>query len=211
MNKNRPLVIIVILTLAIGACFALPKAKYTSVKIVSKLNIPERMYDWKSQDFSEKLNKDDLRYNFISDIFARLYINYYRENLLLLILDAGNFHNPKICFGASGYKIRELENLKINLDDKDFNAHALYMQKGDEGMLLVYWISIDKKIVDWTEQKWRELWYSLFNKKRTGLMIRLDIPTSPNNVENSLKLARSFIKDLSLKVSPRDAEYLFGK
>lgn len=211
MNKNRPLAIMIILTLAICICFYLPKVKYTSVKIVSKLNIPERMYDWRSQDFSGKLNKDDLRYNFISDIFARLYANRYHEHLLLLILDAGNFHNPKICFGASGYKIRELENLKINLDDKNFNAHALYMQKGEEGMLLIYWICIDKKVVDWTEQKWKELWYSLFNKKRAGLMIRLDIPTRPDNVENSLKLARNFIKDLSLKVSPQDAEYLFAK
>lgn len=211
MNTNRPITIIAILILAAGICFGLPKAKYTSVKIVSTLNIPERMYDWRSQDFSKQLNKDDLRYNFISDIFARLYVNHYRENLLLLILDAGNFHNPKICFGASGYKIRDLENLKIDLDGKSLSAHALYMQKGDKGMILVYWICIDKKVVDWTEQKWKELWYSLFNKQRAGLMIRLDIPTPPGRIENSLKLAKSFIKDLSLKVSPQDAEYIFGK
>ncbi len=209
--SKRHLIAILILMCAIGICFGMPKAKYTSVKIVSKLVIPEKMYDWRSQDFSRKLNKEDMRYNFISDIFARLYINRYREHLLLLILDAGNFHNPKICFGASGYKIRDLENLKIDLGGRSLSANALYMQRGDEGMLLVYWICIDKKIVDWTEQKLKELWFSMFNKQRAGLMIRLDIPTRPDQVENSLKLAKTFIKDLSLKVSPQDAEYLFGK
>lgn len=209
--KKRYLTIIVILIIALGICFGLPKAKYTSTKVVAKLTIPEKMYDWRSEDFSKKFNKDDLRYNFISDIFARLYMNRYHDHVLLLILDAGNFHNPKVCFGASGYKNRDLKDLKIDLDGRSFKAHALYMQKGDEGMLLVYWICIDKKVMDWTEQKFKELWYSLFHKQRAGLMIRLDIPTRPDQIDNSLKLAKIFIRDLSLKLSPQDTEYIFGK
>jgi hypothetical protein len=90
-------------------------------------------------------------------------------------------------------------------------AHALYMEKGGDGLTMVYWICIDRKIVGWTEQKMIELWSSILHKKKAGLMVRLDIPTRLGNSEVSLRLARDFVKDLSRGLSREQAQYLFGK
>lgn len=77
-------------------------------------------------------------------------------------------------------------------------------------MLVVYWISIDKKNVDWTEQKFNQFFYSLFNKKKIGLMGRLDIPASEENIQKALRFAKDFISDVSRNMKPEDADYLFG-
>jgi hypothetical protein len=76
---------------------------------------------------------------------------------------------------------------------------------------MVYWICIDKKIVGWTEQKFIELWSSIFQKKKAGLMVRLDIPTRKGGTDTAIRLAKDFVKDLSRNLTPEQSEYLFGK
>ena len=199
---------------AMVIAFALPKWKYRGADTLLQVNIPAEMKDWQSIDVSGSMKskmKDQEVYNFVGDVFARAYVNYLGERLLMLVLDAGNFHNPKVCYGSSGYKITELEDLELDAGGKKFMAHALYMEKGGDGLTMVYWICIDKKIVGWTEQKMIELWSSILHKKKAGLMVRLDIPTRVGNSEVSLRLARDFVKDLSRGLSPEQAEYLFGK
>lgn len=208
---KKEAVIITILFCAITASFGLPKVKYKSPQILPKLEIPYKMPGWLGKNMANEINPEDKRYNFIGDVFARAYLNKYGESLLFLILDAGNFHNPKVCFGGSGFKIRELPKLELKILNRSLKANVLYAQKGQEGLLLVYWICIDKKTVDWTEQKIKQLWYSLFNKEKVGLMVRLDIPVYAENLDSSLKLAREFISDISSKIPSEQADYIFGK
>lgn len=195
---------------AIAVSFGLPKTKYKSPNILSKLDIPFNFPGWNGKNAANLFNPNDLRYNFISDIFARTYVNKYRERLLFLILDAGNFHNPKVCFGSSGHTITELPDLEVKTPTHTFKAHALFTQKGREGTLLVYWICINKKLVDWTGQKLLQLWYSMFNKEKIGLMVRLDIPARKDTLDSSLKLAREFILNISSNIPPDQTEYIFG-
>lgn len=218
MNKKAAIVIIlVILTMLVS--FVLPKPKYTSPDVLSQLNIPESFDSWRSRDISNEINTDGDIYNFVSRIFARQYARsiYYSlldkdvEVLTLLILDAGNFHNPKVCYGSSGYKITELDDMELAAGSKKFEAHALSMEKGGEGLVMIYWICIDKKIVGWAGQKALELWTSLLRDKKAGLMVRLDIPARKGNPETSLRIAQEFIKDLSINLTPEQSEYLFGK
>lgn len=208
---KKQLVIIIILTCALAASFALPKVKYKSPQILSKLEIPYKMPGWRGKDIANEINPQDKRYNFIGDVFSRVYFNRYGENLLFLILDAGNFHNPKVCFGSSGSTVKELPDLQLKALNSEFKAHVLYTQKGNDGLLLVYWICIDKKPVDWTEQKIKQLWYSMFNKEKAGLMVRLDIPAREETLDSSLKLAKEFISDISSVIPQDQAEYIFGK
>lgn len=212
MNNKKQLIIIIFLILTIAISFCLPKHKYTSPKIISKLTIPQNINGWwYGNDVSKKLNLQDERYNFVSDVFASAYTNKYRDNLLFLILDAGNFHHPKVCFGSSGYKIKEAPQPIFKIGGREFRPNILYAQKGDEGLLLIYWICIDKKIVNWAEQKFSQLWFSLFNKQRTGLMMRLDIPTKENNIPGSISMAEEFLNDLVKNLPQEQADYIFGK
>ena len=69
---------------------------------------------------------------------------------------------------------------------------------------------MSNKKVDWTEQKIRQFWFSLLNKEKTGLMVRMDIPVSEGNEEAAVRLAQRFIADLSDKMSDKDRGYVFG-
>lgn len=211
MNIKRSIFIIILLLCATAVSFGLPKPRYKSPEIISKLDIPYRIFGWNGKDISQKLNLNDLRFNFISEIFIRSYINKYGENLILLILDAGNFHNPKVCLGGSGYTARDLPDTEFRINNRAFKAHTVYFEKGKEGIVVIYWICINKKVVDWTRQKIIQLWYSLFNKEKIGLMVRLEVSASPTGTESAVKTAQRFISEISSKIPAEQAEYIFGK
>jgi len=211
---KKHIIVITLLAATIFIAFALPKWKYKGLDTLKQVNIPVSMTGWQSRDISDNLKSNMSKgnvYNFVGDVFARVYGNFLGEQLMMLVLDAGNFHNPKVCYGSSGYNITELEDLELAAGAKKFKAHVLYLEKGDEGLTMVYWICINKKIVGWTEQKIIELTASILQKKKAGLMVRLDIPTRKGGSEASLRLAQDFVKDLSHSLTPEQSEYLFGK
>ena len=211
MKQFKMIVPMIILAAAIAASYALPKPKYHSLNILSQLNIPEDIGPWKGTDVSGKLDLGDERYRFISGIFAHTYERSDGPNLMLLILDAGNFHNPKVCFGSSGYAIKELPDTEISLGPRTFKAVTLLMSKGQENTVLIYWLCLDKQVSSWAGQKVKEFWTSLVGKKKAGLMVRLDIPASPQAPEQSVKMAKQFLADLYTSLDTTQADYIFGK
>ena len=212
MNINKKgWITIALLLFAIIYCFGFPKAKkYEGLNILSELKIPLEINGWQGKDVEQEWNIEDEAYSFISQAMDREYVNMDGKNLFLLVLDAGNFHNPKVCSNSSGFKVGELNDLEFHVLNRTFRAHSLYAEKDADGFLIIYWICIDKNIVDWTGQKIKQLWFSLINKKRAGLMIRLDIPTEEGNVEDALRLAKEFITDFGQAIPPDQASYIFG-
>ena len=211
LKMNRPLLTFILLFAAITAAFLVPKPKYTSLNLLKDLNIPAEFPGWRSIDVSKELNLKDDRYNFISDVFARVYQNRYGEQLLFLVLDAGNFHNPKVCYTSSGFSIKEMGTVKIPTTDKPFEATGLFMKRQDAGQVMLYWLCIDKEIVSWTGQKMTEFWASLFNQKKSGLMVRLEIPLKGRSEGYGVKLGSDFIETLSRALNAEQKEYLFGR
>ena len=209
--KNKHLIVLTLVILAAGAGFLLPKVKYHSPDILSQLKIPVNFYYWTSQDISGTLNQEDLRYNFISRIFAREYANKYDQRLTFLILDAGNFHNPKVCFGSSGFKITDLPDPGIKINNRSIKTHAAFYEKPGESYVIVYWITINKQVVDWAQQKLLQLGYSMFNQEKVGLMVRLDIPATAQTTNSAVKLAQEFISQIAPGIPSDQQEYLFGK
>jgi EpsI family protein len=200
----------VLLLLAAGVAFLIPKPEYTSLNVLEELDIPKHFSGWTSQDVAHELNLKDERYNFISDIFARLYENEQGQQLLFLILDAGNFHNPRICYNSSGFSVRDLGTVPMKMGTRTIEANALIMERQNLSVHMFYWLCIDQKIVDWTGQKILEFWASLFNKKKAGLMVRLEIYSQNISSEEAQQLGRQFIRDLNGHLPERQKEYLFG-
>lgn len=211
MRLTKLWFIIVLLLLTIVYCFFVPKPKYKSPQIIPQLKIPFTPEGWISKDVSKDINLEDERYNFVSDVFARLYVNDKKESLLFLLLDAGNFHHPKICFGSSGFTIRELNGPILSLEDRPLRPHALYAEKGNDKFVIIFWMCIDKQPVDWTGQKLNQLLFSLFNKQKIGLMGRLDIPLKTDNIDYAFNLAQEFFNDLRKEILPGQLDYIFGK
>ena len=192
-------------------CYAFPRTQYKSPDALSKIRIPDHFGYWQSRDVTRKLNLNDVRYNFMNGVTAREFANDLGEHFLFLVLDAGNFHHPRVCFSGSGYDIKQLKDIEAETPERRLKAKALFMDKGRESLLVVYWITINQKPVDWTTQKIDELYYSLFNKEKIGLMGRLDIPTSKESLAQAIGTAEGFLKALSRNMAPEDADYLFGK
>ncbi len=210
---KRPVLISILILAAMCCAFILPKPKYESLDILSSLEIPTRMPGWVSVDVAKELNLKDERYNFIQNAFARVYRNQYGEELLLLILDAGNFHNPKVCYTSSGFLVKEMDDTTFEAGDKSVKSVSLDMenQKQDQGVFLFYWLCIDKKIKDWAGQKASELWASLFNKRKAGLMFRMEIPAQGRTSSQAVALGQEFVKSLSDRMPPDQRQYLFGE
>ena len=156
MRRTKTLLVIILLLSSIILSFAFPRAKYAGTGFISKLKMPYTFFEWQGKDITEKLDLkvEDDKYKFISGALAYQYVNRDRENLLFLILDAGNFHHPQVCFTGAGFTIKELKDTEFHTLNRTFKAHTLYIEKGGESFLSFYWISIDKKIAhEWIEQK----------------------------------------------------------
>lgn len=217
MKKVKFLIVIILLLSAIVLSFTLPKGtKYVGTNFISQLELPYIMTDWQGKDVSSNLNINlgaDV-YDFLSEILAYQYVKKDGKSLLFILLDAGNFHYPNVCLNMSGFQVRELDKTELHASGRTFKAHTIYSEKvrGNKKYLTLYWIVIDKEPVpNWVEQKVKQLYFSLFNKKRVGLMARLDIPIKEDNIEDGITLAKRFVSDLSQKLPPEQADYIFGE
>jgi len=208
-NRYRVLIATILFLAAIAASFGVPRPKYQGLNILAKLNVPAVIGDWQGKD-DESLNAQDGRYNFISKIFARTYTNKAGVSLNLFILDAGNFHNPKVCFTGAGFKISDAPEKKIILSGQALKCHSMIVQKSGEYYLLTYWITIDKKNVDWFEQKFKQLFSSMVNRKKAALMCRIDLGFNQGEEAAALEITQRFIDSLAAQISLADRDYIFG-
>ena len=214
MKSNKILTVIILLALTILISYSLPKAKYTGTGFISELKIPKSISGWTGKDVTQEvgLNLNEDKYNFVSGALAYQYENKEGKRLLFIILDAGNFHHPKVCFTGAGFKIKELPDTEFHLQDHTLKTHTLFTERGRDNNLSFYWIVIDKDVAhEWIEQKAKQLFFSVFGKKRVGLMVRVDIPAREENIDDAMILAKQFIYELSLAIQPEQIVYLFGK
>ena len=201
----------VLLAFTLAGAHALPVPRHTSPNVLPHLRVPQQLDRWTSREVSQQLNLQDPRYSFISHVIARLYVDQRGSQVLLLVLDARNFHHPKVCFTGSGFAIHELEDMTIVAAGRKFSAHALHAEKRDQGFLVIYWMTIDGRHVEWTEQKLKQVWFSLTNRQQVGLMVRLDIPTDWNHLESAKMFARDFLSRITEQLPERDLAYLLGQ
>ena len=213
-DKTKNIIVIIILFSALIAAYIVPRAHYKGTSFISRLNIPTSFANWKGKDIQNSLNLDfDKNWNkFISEALIYEYRNKTGNRLNFIILDAGNFHHPNVCFTASGYEITELADTEFSIQGRSFKAHTLFTHKENESNLSFYWIIIDKNIVhSWIRQKIKQLYFSLFNRERVGLMVRIDIPAEEGNLDDAKNLARQFASDLNLLLDKEKASFIFGE
>ncbi|GBE16484.1 hypothetical protein BMS3Abin15_00301 [bacterium BMS3Abin15] len=213
-NNRKAYIVIFLLITAIIIIHTVPQVQYTGTNFISKIKFPEKFAEWKGRDISDVLdiNLEEAQFNFINDAVAYNYIDSHGNNLIFIVLDAGNFHNPKVCFTSSGYELKDLEDTDIPLIDRTIKAHTLLTEKNGKSTLSFYWIVIDKNIADdWIEQKFKQLYFSILNKNMIGLMVRLDIPLQGRKVEDAIALGKQFYYDLQQSIEPQHVDYLFGE
>ncbi len=214
MDKTKVIIVIIILSLTLIAAYAIPRAQYEGTGFISQLSIPLTIADWSGRDIKESLNLDfDKNWNkFISEAMIYDYVNPDGQRLVFIMLDAGNFHHPNVCFTAAGYEIEELGTTEFNIQGRAISAQTLFTTKENEKNVSFYWIIIDKKIADnWIEQKIKQLYFSLFNRQRVGLMVRFDIPVRKEQLREATLIAKEFINELVKVLPPEQSQFVFGE
>lgn len=212
MNRNiRYILVTSLLAASILFSFVFTnEARYRGARFIDGLDMPDTFAGWKGVDMSEKLraNLQGTGYEFISESLAYQYSDKDERGLLFLIINARDFHYPNACLINSGYEVKELDKTELNASGRIINAYTLL----SDNSLILYWIVIDKKLVNnWAEQKMKQLYFSLFDKKNIGLLVRLDIQVEGDDSEQGIALARKLVNDLSGALAPEQADYIFGK
>lgn len=207
-------VVLILLLCSVAISYSVPRKKYIGSNTLSEMNIPLKVNNWQGKDISDQLNLDIITdtNKFISDTKVIQYVNDKGKILNFIVLDAGNFHHPNACFTAAGYEIRELDDTELTIGGRKIQAHTLYTKKNKEHAISLYWIIIDKKIsYTWIEQKIKQLYFSMFNKKRVGLMVRFDVPIEEDNFQSATLLTKQFITDLNRMIPQERTDYIFGE
>ncbi len=207
--KSRLLLSSALLALTIAFAFGLGKVR-TSTFNHFTFDFPE-MPAWTHRDVSKSLDLNDSAYNFIGEFFAHQVKSNLQEEFLFLILDGGNFHHPKICFNVAGNSVEPQDDLYFNLGKRVLKSHALYAGDERSGTLVLYWITMDKKQVDWPEQKLKQIAMTFMQQKKTALMVRMDIPTRKLGLKSAASLASEFLTDLEKHLSKEQADYLLSE
>ena len=210
--------LILFIAIAAFAAFALPKPKYQSLNVLRDITVPMKIGQWTGQDIKTDIKLMDNGYNFISSLFLREYSHPDGQKLYLYLLDAGNFHNPKVCLTSAGFAMKELEDIDFTLSTsatpeagEGFRAPTVMITKGPSIYLVSYWITINGKRVDWTEQKFKEFFFSLVGVKKAGLMVRIDTPVSAELVPAAREGLKDFVGALSAALAEKDRKLIFGR
>lgn len=215
--NDRSFRVFIILAVTFAVAFGLPRPKYKSTDVLDQLHVPMAFGEWKGRDFETGQKLMDEKYNFINALFLREYENSQGRKLLLYLLDAGNFHNPKVCLTSVGYKMRELEDTAFTFKtpargkDTPFSGTSILITKDNQSVLVSYWMIINGRRVNWIEQKVTELWCSLIGKRKAGLMVRIDIPTNEADLPHARELVKAFTAALDEAITGNERWYIFGR
>ena len=195
----------------VGLLAMLPAKPHYQASEMAPLSVPRFVDGWLGHDAAGELNLEDDRYRFIGRVFAREYADSEQHQLLLLVLDAGNFHHPKVCFSGSGFTVKELPSTAVEAAGRTIRVDPLYAERRDEGFLVLYWMAINGEVVDWSRQKWLQLWYSLLNRQRAGYMVRVDVRTTgEDEIPAALQRARHFISQTFSQIPEPTVSNLTG-
>ena len=201
----------IMLVIAIALAYGTPRPKYQSTDIIKTIILPNKAGIWNGEDVKQKVNLGQDQYFFIDDIKTKKYVNSKGITIYFTLLDAGNFHHPRLCFTGAGYTPEDMPDTIFKTSKAKFQAPTLYFKKKGEDTLVIYWLCINKQRVNWEGQKIKELWFSLWGRKKTGFTVRLDIPVSQEKIKSALIAAQDRVKSLDQNIPKDQADYIFGK
>lgn len=209
--RYKPIIVMAVLTAAIIASFCFPKNRYQSMDIISYLELPLTIKNWSGKVIQNNDEELKSKFTFINKSKQFIFSKKNGEKVYFSLLNAGNFHNPRTCYTAIGYKTRFIGTHVIKLAGKNtIKVKSYLMSRQTDNYLTIYWMCIDRKKVDWLGLKINELICSLSGRKSINLLTRIDVPTDPNRTEKALTTAENFIFDLSETLDKTKTAYIFG-
>jgi EpsI family protein len=212
MVKAKSLIIIAIIFITILVSFYSPKIRYQSFDILEYINMPLSIGNWLGKELPNKDEEEKKAFTYINKSKQYYFWKKDGSEIYFSLLNAENFHDPKVCYTGIGYKPRYEGTHKINLSKSTTLQFDTYlMLKKNNTLLTTYWMCINGKNVNWLELKLNKRIYALTNKESINVLTRIDVPTNPKNTEKALAVTKDFLRDLYRILDKNKSVYVFGK
>ncbi|MBC8414332.1 MAG: exosortase-associated EpsI family protein [Nitrospira sp.] len=206
-------IVILILVFGITVDLAIPAAEYSGNTYIPRNKIPSSFADWRGKDMSHALfldisNVDALAY---TRSFAYEYVNSSGQEIILVISHAGSYHYPKVCLSESGYVMHDLEDEEIVMHNRKLKTSVIYTENYGDDFISLYWVTMNKEvIINWTDIKLKQLYYSIFDKDLVGFIVRVDVPADRSDIVESIAIAKQFITELNTSINNEFSDYILG-
>lgn len=210
-RNNRIILAILLVVISLSWIYVFKKNQtYQAAGIFQKLDLPRQIDGWNGQEVKQDLQLGQGLFSYIGAYQMLKYKHQDGRIIFVTLMDAGNFHHPKLCFKGSGYVAQEHANTLLNLQHKTMSVETTFFKKPRENTLVIYWLTVNQHHVNWTEQKAWDLLFRLLGKKREGLIVRIDVLTGSQGVNQSIEAVKDFTRSLSEHVDENTRLYLFG-
>lgn len=166
---------------------------------------PTTMGEWKGKEerFDESIYNalgvdDSFLGNYYSPDgrYVQLYIGFYQSQK-----EGDLIHSPKNCMPGAGWNITGTELVEVDMPNfKEGKASViqLFLQKGDQKQLVLYWFQSRGRIIN---SEYLEKIYlvvdSITRHRTDGSFVRLIAPVVDNNEAQCLDSLKAFIRELS--------------
>jgi len=194
------IVLLILLLLAVSA--------FINIESTSTQNLPETTLSKYLQDFDRWKYVNDIllpRYavkaldldDFLNRIYksednhVNLYIGYYYSNKKI-----GAAHSPLVCFPGQGWDYSSKKNLSVQAGNDTLNIAAIYIAKGNEKQLVLYWFqAYDKTSSNTFMQKIHLYLSGLLYSRENNAFVRIMVPIDEDmNEEKAVQEGLDFIR-----------------
>lgn len=188
--------------------------KQSSGSRIGLEKIPAQIGDWKmvnDQDNRQKLSE----WEFMNEMILRAYARPDGKIVRLAVVygadqrQAFAVHLPEGCYRAAGFEVE-------NIGDSDVIGNGVALKRliaRGQGMTepISYWVMLDGLVVtNHLERKFKQLYYTIFEKPAYGALIRVTSPSMEENTGENYEAQADFIRQMS-KALPTDLKKtLFG-
>jgi len=225
VRKNSPYEIIAFILMIFSAWLAydLTPRKLMSDRHQFKLEslIPKEFGEWKLDDLSTngQIVSPELQEKlqvFYSDTLSRTYVNKNNDRIMLSIAygkeqtEELRVHDPKICYTAQGFLIKDTENKTVNVGERDVPVIRVNAIKDLRIEPISYWILVGDYIANkTTDRKIMQLKYGLGGEIPDGMLVR--VSSIDADVSRAERIQNEFITQMYHALKGKDRAAIFGQ
>ncbi|MBI5788566.1 MAG: EpsI family protein [Candidatus Schekmanbacteria bacterium] len=177
-------------------------------------NIPAQFADWKMA--KNKIDRDVMkRWEFLNEVLMRTYVRSDGAVVWLAITYGSDqrqsftIHLPEGCYRASGFDVETVGKRAVFNNNVQLKRLIARGQGVTEP--ISYWVILDGLVVtNHMERKFKQLYYTIFEKPAYGALMRVSSLAHEGNTERAYEVQEDFIKKLAAGLPEDMRDTLFG-
>lgn len=187
MTYRRPLVVAGLMVAAmLLSGWATPQNKLADARraFLLEKEVPREFADWRVDDSIVPLppspDKQAVLDKTYDQILGRTYVNSRGERVMLSITYGSKqnqqlrAHRQEVCYSAQGFRISNLQHLKIDLAGGALPATRMVATQGRRVEPVTYWFTTgDTVVLSYWDREWAQFRYALSGYVPDGYLVRI--------------------------------------